>query len=141
MQRNLGTINFVAKYVFGMQPKLQPLYQLLHKETEFKWTKDHQQIFEKMKQAITKQLEITMPDTSTPLYNLTDASKIGIGAALLQQHPTERRIKLNSAISRLFKHIEMRLSAIIRESSAIISVLTEYEFLRIKTPNNTILRS
>ena len=44
---------FVANYVFGMQPKLQPLYQLLHKETEFKWTKDHQKIFAKIKQTIT----------------------------------------------------------------------------------------
>ena len=82
-----------------------------------------------------------MPDTSTPLYNLTDASKIGIGAALLQQQPTERRINLNSAISRLFKHIEIRLSAIIRESSAIIFALTEYEFLLTGSKHPIILFS
>ena len=39
LQRYLGTINFLAKYVHGMQPILQPLYKLLHKETEFKRTK------------------------------------------------------------------------------------------------------
>ena len=33
LQRYLGTINFLAKYVYGMQPILQPLYKLLHKET------------------------------------------------------------------------------------------------------------
>ena len=54
LQRYLGTINFLAKYVYGMQPKLKPLYKLLHKETEFKWTKEHQTVFEKMKQ-ITNQ--------------------------------------------------------------------------------------
>ena len=46
LQRYLGTINFLAKYFYGMQPILQPLYNLLHKESDFKWTKEHQIIFE-----------------------------------------------------------------------------------------------
>ena len=33
LQRYLGTIKFLAKYAFGMQLLLQPLYNLLHKET------------------------------------------------------------------------------------------------------------
>ena len=49
LQRYLGTINFLAKYVYGMQPILQPFYNLLHKETDFKWTQEHQKIFEQMK--------------------------------------------------------------------------------------------
>ena len=100
LQRYLGTINFLAKYVYGMQPILQPLYKLLHKETECKWTKEHQTLFEKMKQTKTKQLEITMPDTSKPFYIVTDASNTKIGAALLQQHPKENKTNLISAISR-----------------------------------------
>ena len=31
LERYLGTINFLAKYVYGMQPILQPLYKLLHR--------------------------------------------------------------------------------------------------------------
>ena len=115
LQQYLGTINFLAKYVYGMQPKLQPLYKLLHKETEFKWTKEHQTVFEKMKHTITKKLEITKPDTSKPFYILTNASNTGIGAALLQQHPIENKMNLISANSRLFTPIEMRLSTLIRE--------------------------
>ena len=57
LQRYLGTINFLAKYVYGMHPLLQPLYNLLHKESEFKWTKEHQTIFEQMKRTITHNLE------------------------------------------------------------------------------------
>ena len=97
-----------------MQPILQPLYNLLHKETEIKWTKEHQTIFEKMKQTLTQQLELTMPDTSKPFFIVTDASNTGIGAALLQQHPTESKMNLVSANSRLFTPIEMRLSTLIR---------------------------
>ena len=82
LQRYLGTINFLAKYVYGMQPILKPLYNLLHKENEFKWTKELQQIFEQMKRTITHKLELTMPDTTKPFYIITDASNTGIGAAL-----------------------------------------------------------
>ena len=129
LQRYIGTNNFLAKYVYGMQPILQPFYNLLHKETDFKWTQEHQKTFEQMKQTITHKLELTMPDTTKPFYIITDASNTGIGAALLQQHPTEKKIKLISVNCRLFTPIEMRLSTLIRECSAIIFALTECEFL------------
>ena len=141
LQRYHGTIKFLAKDVYGMQPILKPLYKLLHKETELKWTKEHQTVFEKMKQTITKQLEITMPDTIKPFYIITDASNTGIGAASLQQHPTEKKMNLISANSRLFTPIEMRLSTLIRECSAIIFALTEYEFLLTGSKHPIILFS
>ena len=82
-----------------------------------------------MKRTITHRLELTMPDNTKPFYNITDASNTGVGAALLQQHPTERKMKLVSANSRLFTPIEKRLSTLIRECSAIFFALTVYEFL------------
>ena len=82
-----------------------------------------------MKRTITLKLEITMPDTTKLFYILTDASNTGIGAALLQQHPIEKKMKLISANSTLFTSIKMRLSTLIREFSAIIFALTKYEFL------------
>ena len=129
LQRYLGTTNFLAKYVYGMQPILQPLHKLLHIESDFKWTKEHQTIFEQMKKTITHKLELTIPDTTKPFYIVTDASNTGIGAALLPQHPTEKKMRLVSADSRLFTAIEMRLSKLIRECSAIKFALTENEFL------------
>ena len=86
-----------------MQPLLQPLYNLLHKENDFKWTKEHHQIFEQLKRTITHKLELTMPDTTKPFYIITDASNTGIGAALLQQHTTERKMKLVSDYSHISK--------------------------------------
>ena len=128
LQRYLGTINFLAKFVYGMQPILQTLYNLLQEESDFKWTKENQTIFE-MKRTITHNLEVTMPDTTKPLYIVKDASNTGIGAAYLQQHPTEKKMRLVLANLRLFTPIEMRLSTLIRECSAIIFALTEYDFL------------
>ena len=92
-----------------------------------------------MKETITKQLEITMPDNSKPFYIITDASNTGIGAALLQQHPTENKMNLISANSRLFTPIEMRLSTLIRECSAKKFALTEYEHLSTGSKHPIIL--
>ena len=94
-----------------------------------------------MKQTITKQLEITMPDISKPFYIITDASNTGIGAALLQQHPTENKMNLISANSRLFTTIEMRLSTLFRKCSSKIFALTEYEFLLTGSKHPIILFS
>ena len=72
-----------------------------------------------------------MPDIRKTFSILMDASNTGIGAALLQQHPTEKNMNLISANSRLLTPIEIRLSTLIKKCSAVIFALTEYEFLLI----------
>ena len=79
-----------------------------------------------------------MPDTTKPFYIATDASNTGIGAALLQQRPIEKKMRLVSVNSGLLTPIEMRLSTLIRECSAIISALTEMKFL-LTGPNHPIV--
>ena len=93
-------IHFTSSFlllIFSLT-RIEPLYNLLHKESDFKWTKEHQSIFEQMKRTSTHKLELTMPDTTKPFYIITDASNTGIGAALLQQRPTtEKKMRLVSA--------------------------------------------
>ena len=69
-----------------------------------------------------------MPNSEKPFYILCDASNYGIGAALLQKNQFGR-MELVSANSRLFSTTELRLSTILRECSAIIYALSEFEFL------------
>ena len=84
-----------------------------------------------MKRKITKQLEIFMPDISEPISILSDASNTGIGANLLQQHPTKKNMNLISANFSLLTPIAIRLSTLIKKCSEVIFALTEYEFLLI----------
>ena len=126
-----------------MQPILQPLYNLLHRENDFKWTKEHQAIFEQMKRTITRNLELTMPDTTKPFYIITDASNTGIGAALLQQHPTEKKMRLVSANSRIFALIEYEF--LLTGSNQPIVLFTDhkpiiYLFTQKNKPNHRVYR-
>ena len=58
-----------------------------------------------------------------------DASNFGDSAALLQSHNETNKMNLIFANSRLFTQAGLRLSILMRKSTAIIYTLTEYEFL------------
>ena len=70
---------------------------------------------------------------------MCDASNFGIGATLLQSHSVTNKMNLISANSRLFTQAELRLSTLIRECTAIIYTLTEYEFLILGSQHPTVL--
>ena len=70
---------------------------------------------------------------------MCDASDFGIGAALLQSHSGTSKMNLISANSRLFTPAELRLSTLMRECTAIIYTLTEYEFPILVSKHPTVL--
>ena len=72
-------------------------------------------------------------------YAVCDASNFGIGAALLQSHNGTKKMNLISANSRLFTQAELRLFTLMRECTAIIHTLTEYEFLILGSKHPTVL--
>ena len=88
---------------------------------------------------LTKQISNTIPDLNQPFYALCDASKFGMGAALLQSHNGTNKMNLISANLRLFAQAELRLSTLMRVCTAIIYTLTEYEFLILGSKHPTVL--
>ena len=70
---------------------------------------------------------------------MCDASNFGIGAAIQQSHSGTNNMNLISANSRLFTQAELRLSTLMRECTAIIYTLTEYEFLILGSKHPTVL--
>ena len=70
---------------------------------------------------------------------MCDASNFGIGASLLQFHNGTYKMNLIAANSRLFTQAELRLSTLMRECTAIIYTLTEYEFLILRSKHPTVL--
>ena len=81
-----------------MQPILQLLYSFYTKIPISTVQRNTKKVDE-LKKTIAHQLEITMPDTDKLFHVLPYASNTGIGAALWQQHPTEKKKK--NGISKL----------------------------------------
>ena len=139
IQEFLGMLNFLGKYVYKMQIFLRPFYNILRQKNNFEWTSEHQTRFEEIKKLLTDQIPNTIPDSNQPFYAMCDASNFGIGAALLQSHSSTKKMNLISANSRLFTQAELRLSTLMRECTAIIYTLTEYEFLILGSKHPTVL--
>ena len=139
IQEFLGMLIFLSKYVYKMQIYLRPFYNILRLQNNFEWNTEHQTRFEEIKKLLTEQIANTIPDPNQPFYAMCDASNFGIGAALLQSHNDTNKMNLISANSRLFTQAELRLSTLMRECTAIIYKLTEYEFLILGSKQPTIL--
>ena len=70
---------------------------------------------------------------------MCDALNFGIGAALLQSYSGINKVNLISANSRLFTQAELGLSTLMRECTAILYILTLYEFSMFGSKNPTVL--
>ena len=82
--RILGMVNYLSKYLPKLSEVLSPLRNLIKKDVEWLWTKDHAFIFSKIKTMITEIPILKIFDPKIPIEIQTDASQKGIGGCLLQ---------------------------------------------------------
>ena len=139
IQEFVGMLIFLSKYVSKMQLYLRPYYNILRQQNNFEWTTERQRRFGEYKKLLTEQISNTIPDPHQTFYAMCNASIFGIGAALLQSHNGTKKMNLLSASSCLLTQAELRLSTLMRESTAIIYTLTEYEFLILGSKLPTVL--
>ena len=131
-------LNFLSKYVYKKHLYLRPSYNILRQQNNFEWTTEYQTRFEEIKKLLTEQISNTIPDRNQPFYAMCDASNFGIGAALLQSQNGTNKMNLILENSRLFTQAELKLSTLMRECTAIIHTLTEYEFLILGSKHPTV---
>jgi hypothetical protein len=84
----LGLANYYRKFVPAFAELVLPLTELTKKSTPNKlpWSENHQKAFERIKQALSSNPILKLPDVSKPFVLQTDASATGIGGILLQQY-------------------------------------------------------
>ena len=86
VQKFLGKIIFYRKFIPLATKLLNPLYLLLKQDAKFEWTESCQLAFENVKDILCKDPVLKIHDPAKTCYLLTDASKLGIGAILKQEH-------------------------------------------------------
>ena len=130
----IGALNFYTKFIEKLHINLKPFYDLLHENTPWKWTDEHESLFQKLKMSLTSETELTIPNTKHPFFITVDASLIGLGAVLFQLNE-QNKIKVISYNSRILNPQEQKLSTLDRELLGIVHALQIYEFLIIGSPH------
>ena len=114
VQRLLGTVNYLAKFVPNMSTVTDPIRKLLKEEKEFAWTHEQNAAFEKIKNILTNDPVLRFFDVSKPITVSCDASNSGLGAVLLQEG------KPIAFTSRSLTDAETRCANIERELFAVL---------------------
>ena len=130
----IGALNFYTNFIEKLHINLKPVYDLLHEKTPWKWTDEHERLFQKLKMSLTFETELTKPNTNPPFFITVDASFIGLGAALFQLNE-QNKLKVISYNSRILNPQEQKLSTLDRELFGIVHAFQIYEFLIIGSPH------
>ena len=130
----IGALNFYTKFIEKLYINLKPIYDLLHENTPWKWTDEHESLFQKLKMSLTSETELTIPNTKYPFFITVDASLIGLGAVLFQLNE-QNKMKVISYNSRILNPQEQKLSTLDRELLGIVHALQIYDFLIIGSPH------
>ena len=86
LQAFLSIINYLGKFSPGMAEVCKPLQKLTSSKMTWTWNASYQQLFNKEKSLIKVEVCMKFYDDTKLLYLETDASRIGLRAALLQLH-------------------------------------------------------
>ena len=80
----IGVLNFInTKIIEKLHINLKPFKDLLHENTPWSWTTEHETLFHNLKNALTTDTELSIPNTRHPFFTV-DASLIGLGNVLFQ---------------------------------------------------------
>ena len=78
----LDSVNFYSKFIEKLHINLKPLHTVLHDDVKFQWTTELEIIFQNIKNTMTAETELTIPNTKHPFFITVDASLVGLGAVL-----------------------------------------------------------
>jgi hypothetical protein len=95
----LGSINFIAGHIPQVSRVLKPFFKMVgevgrkrKKKAPLAWTDELLQLFAGAKEWIARNYQpVMLPDPTKPWRMYTDASRDGMGAALLQVNPATQR--------------------------------------------------
>ena len=84
LQKFLGLAGYYRRYVKDFASLAQPLFRLMERGREFKWTQECSEAFAILKLRLTSAPILAFPDFKAVIVLDTDASESGIGAVLSQ---------------------------------------------------------
>jgi hypothetical protein len=82
----MASVNWLAKFMKNVHRTMAPIQRLTRKGAKFNWTDECQQAYQRINSQLQDLPNLTTPDITKPFRLYTDASLIGCGAILVQDH-------------------------------------------------------
>jgi hypothetical protein len=141
----IGAVTYFRRFIKNFAHIMSPLYELLKiseesdNNIEKKWTVGHTEIFEIIKQKLITAPILLPPKFSKPFVIDTDASKIALGACLLQ-HDDQNILHPVAYSSRKLNKHEQKYAAVELEALGIVYAINEFRAY-VEGTTNTIVRT
>ena len=122
LERFLGMINYLGKFIQNLSDITAPLRELLKQDNEWVWLEHHQRAVDELKNLITSAPVLAFYDVSQPVKVSVDASQEGLGAVLIQN---ERPV---AYASRSLTDCEKRYAQIEKEMLAVVFGVEHFHY-------------
>ena len=85
LQRLLGMITYLSKFLPNLSEVTEPLRRLLDKDVEWHWDDSHKEALNRVKHLITREPVLSYFDNAKEVTLQCDASESGLGATIMQE--------------------------------------------------------
>ena len=114
LQRFMGMVNYLPKFIPRLADINKPLRELLEKSVEWHWMERQQKAYEELINSITQAPVLKYFDVSADVTVSVDASSEGLGACLLQgMQPVAYASRALNSAERNYAQIEKEMLAIV----------------------------
>ncbi|GMF43591.1 unnamed protein product [Phytophthora fragariaefolia] len=115
---NKGVQPAERKFIAVFGSIVEPMTRLLKKDVQWGWSEAQEFAFERVKMLLTTRPLLLYPNFELPFRLVTDASKVGLGACLMQDHgygwqPIAYGSKVNSAAESNYSITELECLAVV----------------------------
>ncbi|QRW23041.1 Retrotransposable element Tf2 protein [Rhizoctonia solani] len=128
IQEFLGFVNFYRQFIPNFGNMAQPLYNLLKKDSPWKWEHAEQQSFDGLKKCLTLAPLLLQPDTTRQFYVECNASDYATGAILSQRNP-EGKLAPVAYLLKSLSPAEKNYNIFDKELLAVIRAFKEWRHL------------
>jgi len=118
VKRFVHLAGYYRKFIAAFGSIMAPLTKLLRKKVDWEWTEAQEFAFARMKEILTTKPLLSYPDFRLPFRLVTDASKVGLGACLMQEagpgwKPVAYASKGNSSAEANYSITELECLAVV----------------------------
>ena len=118
----IGVLSVSKKWVHHFAERMAPLYDLVKKNSQFKWTPAHATAMDGVRDDLMRQIRLTKFDPTKQLVIYSDASQVGIGSFLAMQND-DGTLDTIAYFSKRLSPAMQRNGATVREAYGVIMAL------------------